>query len=110
LPSNIPQGQSAPATLGIEIAPLPQLEELHARISGGGAAAANGDSTGKEVVQKVEVGKVAEKVVKNVSCAFRVERGEIWVRRGKGAMLTRGIQVNPPLGGWVVLQIHCGRI
>jgi hypothetical protein len=70
LPANIPQGQSTPATLGIEIAPLPQLEELHARISGSasgsGADGSNG-SSGKEVVQKVEVGKVAEKVVKNVS-------------------------------------------
>ena len=68
LPSNIPQGQSAPATLGIEIAPLSQLEELHARITGtaSGSDGSNG-SSGKEVVQKVEVGKVAEKVVKNVS-------------------------------------------
>lgn len=62
------------------------------------------------MVQKVEVGKVAEKVVKNVSYAFRVERGARWVRRVKRAMPTRGIQVNPPLGGSVVLQIHCGRI
>ena len=59
LPANIPQGPSPPAQLGIEIAPLPQLEALQAQISLEGK--------GKEVAQRVEVGKVAEKVVKNVS-------------------------------------------
>ena len=71
LPSNIPQGQSAPATLGIEIAPISQLEELHARITGGADGAGTSGTSGKEVVQKVEVGKVAEKVVKNVSFLLR---------------------------------------
>jgi hypothetical protein len=60
LPQNVPQGPSAPANLGIEIAPLAQLEALQAQISGGG------DGKGKEVAAKVEVGKVAEKVVRNV--------------------------------------------
>ncbi|KAK1920899.1 hypothetical protein DB88DRAFT_519567 [Papiliotrema laurentii] len=58
LPANIPQGPSPPAQLGIEIAPLPQLEALQAQISPEGK--------GKEVAQRVEVGKVAEKVVKNL--------------------------------------------
>jgi len=70
LPSNIPQGQSAPATLGIEIAPISQLEELHTRITGGADGAGTSGTSGKEVVQKVEVGKVAEKVVKNVSVTW----------------------------------------
>ena len=60
LPQNIPQGPTKPANLGIEIAPLSQLEALQAQISGGG------DGKGKEVAAKVEVGKVAEKIVRNV--------------------------------------------
>ena len=46
------------ANLGIEIAPLPQLEQLLSTLGGEGK--------GKEVAGKVDVGKVAEKVVKNV--------------------------------------------
>jgi hypothetical protein len=49
------------ANLGIEIAPLTQLEQLLSTIGGG----AN-EGKGKEVAGKVDVGKVAEKVVKNV--------------------------------------------
>jgi hypothetical protein len=49
--------------LGIEIAPLPQLEALLASLGQG----QEGDKgKGKEVAGKVDVGKVAEKVVKNV--------------------------------------------
>jgi hypothetical protein len=63
LPPDAPLPTSTPtqaANLGIEIAPLPQLEQLLSTI--GGAA----EGKGKEVAGKVDVGKVAEKVVKNV--------------------------------------------
>jgi hypothetical protein len=46
--------------LGIEIAPLAQIEGL------GIGAGSTGEAAGKEVAAKVDVGKVAEKVVKNV--------------------------------------------
>ncbi len=52
---------SPPANLGIGIAPLPQLEVLANELGGG-----EGKGKGKEVVLRVDVGKVAEKVVKNV--------------------------------------------
>lgn len=68
LPQNIPQGPTAPANLGIEIAPLSQLEALQAQISGGG------DGKGKEVAAKVEVGKVAEKIVRNVGAWAQCDR------------------------------------
>jgi hypothetical protein len=56
----LPQSSAGPAaTLGIEIAPLAQLEGLAASLGGG-------EGKGKEVAGKVDVGKVAEKVVKNV--------------------------------------------
>jgi hypothetical protein len=49
--------------LGIEIAPLPQLEALLVSLGQG----QEGDKgKGKEVAGRVDVGKVAEKVVKNV--------------------------------------------
>ena len=54
-------GESAPASLGIEIAPLAQLEGLMAQTQAGEG------KVGKEVAGRVEVGKVAEKVVRNVS-------------------------------------------
>jgi hypothetical protein len=63
LPPDAPLPTSTPtqaANLGIEIAPLTQLEQLLSTI--GGAA----EGKGKEVAGKVDVGKVAEKVVKNV--------------------------------------------
>ncbi|RSH94275.1 hypothetical protein EHS25_004078 [Saitozyma podzolica] len=62
LPSDLPPNAlaSPPATLGIEIAPLPQLEALAAQLSAGG------EGKGKEIAGKVDVGKVAEKVVKNL--------------------------------------------
>jgi hypothetical protein len=66
LPPDAPLPTSTPtqaANLGIEIAPLPQLEQLLSTI--GGAS----EGKGKEVAGKVDVGKVAEKVVKNV-CLF----------------------------------------
>ena len=52
---------SPPANLGIEIAPQAQIEEIAARTG------TTGEGKGKEVAGKVDVGKVAEKVVKNVS-------------------------------------------
>ena len=57
LPSTNTTSGSA-ANLGIEIAPLPQLGQLLSNLGGEGK--------GKEVAGKVDVGKVAEKVVKNV--------------------------------------------
>jgi len=63
LPPDAPLPTSTPtpaANLGIEIAPLPQLEQLLSTIGGGT------EGKGKEVAGKVDVGKVAEKVVKNV--------------------------------------------
>lgn len=63
LPPDAPLPTSTPgpaANLGIEIASLPQLEQLLSTV--GGAA----EGRGKEVAGKVDVGKVAEKVVKNV--------------------------------------------
>jgi len=54
-----PSLPSPPATLGIEIAPLSQLEQLM-----GQAGADSGK--GKEVAAKVDVGQVAEKVVRNL--------------------------------------------
>ncbi|KAK4689194.1 protein Hikeshi, partial [Tremellales sp. Uapishka_1] len=58
LPSDVPVS-SPPATLGIEIAPLGQLEALQATIA---------SSSGKEVVRggNQDIGKIAEKVVKNL--------------------------------------------
>lgn len=72
LPSNAPIGQpSPPAQLGIEIAPLPHLEAIAAGLSqsasASGAGAPDGDGKGKELVKSLDVGKVAEKVVRNVS-------------------------------------------
>lgn len=72
LPPNAPIGQpSPPAQLGIEIAPLQQLEAIAAGLSqsasGSGAGVTGGDGKGKELVKNVDVGKVAEKVVRNVS-------------------------------------------
>jgi hypothetical protein len=71
LPSDLPPNAlaSPPATLGIEIAPLPQLEALAAQLSAGG------EGKGKEIAGKVDVGKVAEKVVKNVSERGSPHRG-----------------------------------
>ncbi|OWZ62048.1 hypothetical protein AYX14_06721 [Cryptococcus neoformans] len=71
LPPNVPIGQpSPPAQLGIEIAPLQQLEAITAGLnqsaSGSGVGMAGGDGKGKELVKNVDVGKVAEKVVRNL--------------------------------------------
>ena len=55
-------GPSPPANLGIEIAPQAQIEQVAAQTTASG-----GEGKGKEVASRVEVGKVAEKVVKNVS-------------------------------------------
>lgn len=63
---------TAPANLGIEIAPQAQLESLLATLEQGDKG------KGKEVAAKVDVGKVAEKVVKNVrrrSIPSRTESG-----------------------------------
>jgi hypothetical protein len=65
----LPISTSSPtqaANLGIEIAPLPQLEQLLSTIGGGA------EGKGKEVAGKVDVGKVAEKVVKNVRLSFTI--------------------------------------
>ncbi|ORX36269.1 hypothetical protein BD324DRAFT_628116 [Kockovaella imperatae] len=58
-PSGQSSSSSPPANLGIEIAPQPQIEEIASRL-------ASGDMRGKEVAERVDVGKVAEKVVKNL--------------------------------------------
>lgn len=63
LPSDAPlpvNEVTPPANLGIEIAPQAQLEGLLATLETGDKG------KGKEVAVKVDVGKVAEKVVKNV--------------------------------------------
>ncbi|OCF78167.1 hypothetical protein I204_00104 [Kwoniella mangroviensis CBS 8886] len=74
LPPNAPLNQpSPPAQLGIEIAPLAQLEHIAAQIAGEGAGAGKGG----ELVKKVEVGKVAEKVVKNLFNYLHSFGGEI---------------------------------
>ena len=65
---------SPPANLGIEIAPIPQLEAVLSAVNTGEG---NGKGKGKEVVQNVDVGKVAEKIGKNVSrFKYRLERYE----------------------------------
>lgn len=64
LPADAPlplNGNTPPANLGIEIAPQAQLEGLLATLEQGDKG------KGKEVAERVDVGKVAEKVVKNVS-------------------------------------------
>ncbi|WRT65332.1 uncharacterized protein IL334_002275 [Kwoniella shivajii] len=72
LPPDAPTGQpSPPAQLGIEIAPLPSLESILAGLSG------QGESKSAEVVKKVEVGKIAEKVVKNLFNYLHSFGGEI---------------------------------
>ena len=53
--------QTPPANLGIEISPLPQLEQLAGAIGTG-----EDKGKGKEVVRNTDVGMVAEKIVKNV--------------------------------------------
>lgn len=63
LPPDAPlplDGNTAPANLGIEIAPQAQLEGLLATLGSGDKG------KGKEVAERVDAGKVAEKVVKNV--------------------------------------------
>ena len=63
LPPDAPlplNGSTPPANLGIEIAPQAQLESLLTTLEQGDKG------KGKEVAERVDVGKVAEKVVKNV--------------------------------------------
>ncbi|WVO12418.1 hypothetical protein L204_100017 [Cryptococcus depauperatus] len=61
LPPNVTIGQpSPPAQLGIEVAPLTQLEVMQAELN------ANSKEAGKELVKGVDVGKVAEKVVRHL--------------------------------------------
>lgn len=55
-----------PANLGIEIAPLAQIEAMGIG-AGAVGSAGTAEGKGKEVAERVDVGKVAEKVVKNVS-------------------------------------------
>ena len=70
-------GQSPPASLGIEIAPLSQLEAVQSQTSEVGRK-------GREVAERVEVGKVAEKVVKNVCLSLARREKESNTRvRGK---------------------------
>ena len=59
-PSSQLSGSSPPANLGIEIAPQAQIEDIAARVG------STAEGKGKEVAGRVDVGKVAEKVVKNV--------------------------------------------
>ncbi|WWC60059.1 uncharacterized protein I303_102622 [Kwoniella dejecticola CBS 10117] len=76
LPPNAPINQpSPPAQLGIEIAPLSQPESIAAQLAGQGDAAGSGK--GGEIVKKVEVGKVAEKVVKNLFNYLHSFGGEV---------------------------------
>ncbi|WWC87615.1 uncharacterized protein L201_002505 [Kwoniella dendrophila CBS 6074] len=75
LPPNAPLNQpSPPAQLGIEIAPLAQLESIAAQLAGQGD---NAPGKGGELVKKVEVGKVAEKIVKNLFNYLHSFGGEI---------------------------------
>ncbi|KAI9632225.1 uncharacterized protein MKK02DRAFT_40527 [Dioszegia hungarica] len=73
LPAGITPGSGAagPANLGIEIAPLAQIEGL------GIGAASTSEGAGKEVAAKVDVGKVAEKVVKNLFNYLHSFGGEV---------------------------------
>ncbi|ORY27620.1 hypothetical protein BCR39DRAFT_565640 [Naematelia encephala] len=74
LPSSNPQSlPTGTATLGIEIAPAAQIEALLAELGGG----EDGKVRGKEVVARVEVGKVAEKVVKNLFNYLHSFGGEV---------------------------------
>jgi hypothetical protein len=77
LPSNTPPPStpSPPANLGIEIAPLAQLEPLLAQLNGGLTISGEAKGKGKEIAEKVDVSKVAEKVVKNVSGPRKSSRG-----------------------------------
>lgn len=54
-----PGTASAPAQLGIEIAPISTVDELAATLK-------STSGQGKETAQKVDVAKVADKVVKNL--------------------------------------------
>jgi hypothetical protein len=75
LPSDITSGSgSGPGNLGIEIAPQAQLEGLLATLNQA-QAGPEAKGKGKEVAEKVDVGKVAEKVVKNVSPCSASENG-----------------------------------
>ncbi|WVQ94687.1 hypothetical protein IAU59_001767 [Kwoniella sp. CBS 9459] len=78
LPSSLPQQASAgqltpPAQLGIEIAPLQQLEVIANSL----AQASDGAGKGKELVKNVDVGKVADKVVKNLFNYLHSFGGEV---------------------------------
>jgi hypothetical protein len=52
---------SAPAQLGIEIAPIAAVDELAAVLK-----TSSGNSSNAVVAQRVDIGKVAEKIVKNL--------------------------------------------
>ncbi|WVQ82307.1 hypothetical protein IAT38_004435 [Cryptococcus sp. DSM 104549] len=60
LPENVPSGLAPPAQLGIEVAPLGQLQQMEE------ARKAAAEVKGKALVKNVDVGKVAEKVVRNL--------------------------------------------
>lgn len=66
-----------PANLGIEIAPQAQLEGLLATLDQGDKG------KGKEVAERVDVGKVAEKVVKNVRLRLFTTQQRVGIRMTK---------------------------
>lgn len=66
-----------PANLGIEIAPQAQLEGLLTTLDQGDKG------KGKEVAERVDVGKVAEKVVKNVRFRLFTTQQRVSIRMTK---------------------------
>ncbi|WVR04177.1 hypothetical protein IAU60_001177 [Kwoniella sp. DSM 27419] len=81
LPPNAPVGQpSPPAQLGIEIAPQHQLEAVLSALGQSTTGGLGGEAkagTGMDLVKSVDVGKVAEKVVKNLFNYLHSFGGEV---------------------------------
>ncbi|KAK8861226.1 hypothetical protein IAR55_002045 [Kwoniella newhampshirensis] len=77
LPPDAPVNRpSPPAQLGIEIAPLPQLEII-AQSLASSSTTRGGEAKGGQLVKNVDVGKVAEKVIKNLFNYLHSFGGEI---------------------------------
>jgi len=79
LPPNAPAQTSSPANLGIEISPVAQLEGLVATLGAGGVGTVGivDKGKGRELAEKVDVGRVAEKVVKNLFNYLHSFGGEV---------------------------------